>query len=108
MTRRMIWLLVGWGSIALGAAFLDSAAVVPPGIWWFHPASGGPGTRVKIVGHGFNEASLVTIGGTRAAFAPAGPLAIQVTVPRGAASGPITVTTAQGTVSSSAAFGVAP
>ena len=99
--KRLFWILMGCGSIAIGALFVDSSPVVPPAIWWFHPPAGTPGTRVRILGQGFSDTTLVTIGGTRAPFILVGPLAIQATVPPGAARGPITVTTPMGTASSS-------
>jgi hypothetical protein len=102
--KRIFWILLGCGSIVAGALFVDSSPAVPPAIWWFHPLAGTPGTRVRILGKGFSDTTLVTFGGTRAPFTLMGPLAIQATVPPGAARGPITVTTPMGTASSSEAF----
>jgi hypothetical protein len=101
------WLaFAGCTAIALGAFLLDSAQVLPPAVWWFHPRSGPPGTVVRIIGNGFGEASLVTFGGTRAEFSLAGPLVIKARVPAGAATGPISVTTPQGTFVSVRVFPV--
>jgi hypothetical protein len=104
LLQHFFWFCVGCGAIAMGALFVDSAPPVPPAIGWFHPLAGAPGTRVVVVGKGFAEASLVTFAGVRAPFTLVGPLAIRVTVPRGAAPGPITVTTPLGTAASSDIF----
>lgn len=106
--RRYAWILAGCGSIALGVAFVDTASPGPPAIRRSHPASGRPGTVVEILGSGFNEASLVTFGGTRAEFSLGGASAIKARVPGGAASGPVSVTTPLGTATSSTPFRVEP
>lgn len=105
-TTRCFWYAAGCAAIGLGAWTLDSPSSRPPAVWWVHPTRGAPGTLVHIIGHGFSEATLVTFGGTRAEFTLAGPLVIRVKVPPGAVTGPISVTTAQGTVVSPAAFPV--
>ena len=88
LLKRAALAFAGCAAIATGAFLLDSAQVLPPAIWWFHPGSGLPGTEVRIVGNGFGEALLVTFGGTRAEFSLAGPLVIKARVPAGAATGP--------------------
>ncbi len=104
--RRLFWYSAGCAAIAAGAFLADSPRAKAPVVWWFHPCSGAPGTLVHIVGIGLGEAALVTFGGTRAEFAPTGPLVIRAKVPPGAVTGPITVTTPQGTVATAAAFPV--
>jgi hypothetical protein len=106
--KKLFWMLVGCGAIALGAAFIGNTPAAPPEIGWFQAGSGVPGTPVLIVGHGFNEASLVTFGGTPAEFSLTGSVAIRATVPAGAATGPISVTTPEGTATSATAFQVGP
>lgn len=88
----------------MGAAFMGNPPDTAPVIWWILPASGAPGQPVLIVGKGFNETSLVTFAGTRAGFTLAGPMAIKATVPGGAATGPISVTTPEGTSLSATAM----
>ena len=106
VVKRFFWYSAGCAAIALGALSLDVSSGRPPAVWWVHPARGAPGTLVHIVGNGFGDASLVTFGGTRAEFSLTSPLVIRARVPAGAATGPISVTTSQGTVTSPAAFPV--
>ncbi|WP_324680719.1 malectin domain-containing carbohydrate-binding protein [Hymenobacter sp. GOD-10R] len=80
----------------------------------FTPASGGPGTRVDITGIGFvsedGRTPLVTsvfFNGTPAAFfAVLSPTQVATAVPAGATTGPLTVTTTQSTLTSTASFTV--
>ena len=106
MFRRFFWYSAGCVAIAAGAFLMDSPRAKAPAVLWFHPGSGAPGTQVHIVGVGLGDAALVTFGGTRAEFTCSGPLVIWAKVPPGAVTGPITVTTPQGTVASAAAFPV--
>ena len=106
--RRFIWILAGCGSIALGVTYVDTPVPGPPAIRQTRPASGPPGTVVEIRGSGFNDASLVTFGGTRAQFSLGGASGIQARVPPGAASGPVSVTTPLGTSTSATPFRVEP
>jgi len=84
------------------------ANLVPavPTVTGFTPASGVVGTSVTINGSNLTGASSVTFNGTAAQFTVTSSSAIQATVPAGAASGPISVTTSGGTASSSSAFTV--
>jgi hypothetical protein len=104
--KRSLWFLAGCAAIAAGALMTDTLPSRTPAVWWIHPRSGAPGTLVHIVGSGLGEATLVTFGGQRAEFTLAGPRVIKAKVPAGAATGPITVTTPQGTVASPLAFPV--
>ncbi len=74
----------------------------------FKPGSGGAGTVVSIKGTGFTNSSTVSFAGTPAASVTfLSKTKLKVTVPAGAASGPITVTNTSapaGTVSSAASF----
>jgi hypothetical protein len=64
------------------------------------------GTPVVVNGSGFNDASAVSLNGTRAAFALESAAQLTLFVPRHAATGPIRVTTPNGTATSSARFTV--
>jgi hypothetical protein len=71
------------------------------------PASGAPGTVVRIAGAPVSEVAGVQVGGVDAtAWEPDGADAIRVTVPSGARTGPLTVRTASGTGTATASFGV--
>jgi hypothetical protein len=82
---------------------------VVPGITTFAPASGPVGTQVTITGSGFTGASKVTFGGAKAAtYTVNSGTQITATVPSGATTGNIAVTTAGGSASSRTAFTVTP
>ncbi|NML63769.1 T9SS type A sorting domain-containing protein [Hymenobacter sp. RP-2-7] len=99
---------------SLAAAAPRNAALVPspcagpaPTISSFSPASGPAGTRVTVQGSGFAGNASVAFGGVAASVvAVASPTMLVATVPSGAASGPITVTTANGSVTSANNFTV--
>lgn len=65
---------------------------------------GRPGALVQILGQGFSETSQVFFNGTPASFKYVYPTYIRATVPDGATTGPITVTTASGTLTSNKVF----
>jgi len=78
-----------------------------PTISSFAPTSGAVGTTVSIVGTGFTGAGKVTFNGVMATtFSVASDTAISATVPSGATTGPIAVTTSGGTGTSTVAFTV--
>jgi hypothetical protein len=78
-----------------------------PCIASFTPTSGAAGTSVTIAGFGFTGATAVTFGGTAATtFTVDSNTQITATVPAGAVTGPIGVTTAAGTGTSTANFTV--
>src|SRR5437870_12550503 len=83
-----------------------STPPAPPTISDFTPASGPVGTSVQINGTNFSGASAVTFGSKSATYAVSSPTLIQATVPSGATTGPISVTTDGGTVSSVSNFTV--
>src|SRR5439155_2934120 len=85
----------------------STEALVFPWICAFTPAEGQPGSKVTITGSGFNQASSVAIGGSRASFTLESATKITMVVPRGAVSGPITVRAPNGTVTTSANFTIA-
>jgi len=80
--------------------------VPPPAITGFAPASGPVGTRVTISGTNLTGATSVTFGAVSASFTVTSAFEIQATVPAGAKSGPLSVTTPGGTATSSSAFTV--
>lgn len=75
-----------------------------PTISSFNPAGGPPGTSVVLTGTNLTGATLVTFGGASGAFHVDSPTQITATVPPAAATGPIAVTTANGTATSSTNF----
>lgn len=91
----------GFRSVAL-----DIVAAPPPSITGFTPASGLVGASVTVNGTNFTGASAVKIGGSGAKFTVVSATTITATVPRGAKSGPISVTTAAGTATSAGSFTV--
>ncbi len=78
-----------------------------PAITGFSPASGGVGALVTLSGANLSEATSVRFNGVSAgSFTVDSAAQITATVPVGATTGPISVTTASGTATSAAAFGV--
>ena len=74
----------------------------------FSPTSGSVGTAVAINGTGFTNVSAVRFNGTGATFTVASATRINTTVPAGATTGKISVTTSAGTVTSAGTFSVGP
>jgi large repetitive protein len=75
-----------------------------PQITGFDPASGPPGTMVRLLGTGLEEATAVHFGGAVAAFSVTDGLT--AVVPSNAVTGPITVSTAVGLATSPGSFTV--
>jgi len=84
----------------------DFIVLAPPTINSFTPSSGRPGTEVTIGGTHLNGATNVSFAGTSAAFTVDSEFQIRTTVPPGAKSGRIQVTTPEGTATSSGFFRV--
>ena len=83
--------------------------VQPPKIVTFTPTSGPVGTPVTITGTGLNGSTLVTFGGNASAMpTQVTATSIKVTVPDGALSGPLMVSTDAGTATSATSFKVTP
>jgi len=81
--------------------------VVGVAILGFSPIAGAPNTLVEISGAGFTGASKVLFNGAPALFTLLSGSRIEARVPANATTGPITVTTANGSATSSAVFTVA-
>ena len=82
----------------------DGAAT--PVVTSFAPASGPPGASVTVLGSGLASATRVTIGGSSAAYSVISDDELRVTVPPGAVSGPIQVTSPGGIATSAGSFTV--
>jgi uncharacterized repeat protein (TIGR03803 family) len=80
--------------------------LVTPVVLSFSPPSGPVGTPVVITGNSFTGATKVTFGSKKAAFSVDSYTQITATVPAGAVTGKIQVTTPGGTATSSATFTV--
>jgi uncharacterized repeat protein (TIGR03803 family) len=99
---------VGGGSNGAGTVFALNAQLPKPAprALAFHPTSGPPGKPILIWGNNLLVAS-VTFNGTPAAKAhSSGPNYVIATVPAGATTGPITVTTPGGSSTTTATFTV--
>jgi photosystem II stability/assembly factor-like uncharacterized protein len=87
-----------------GSTTLTVTAPLPT-ITGFSPASGPPGTRVTITGAHFVGTTVVKFNGTPATtFTVQSDSKITTKVPKGATTGPISVTTATGTATSASSF----
>lgn len=93
----------GTGVSAAVFTVVDVAAVTT-----FSPIKGTPGTVVTITGSNFTGATSVQFGGAAASFTVNDDTQITATVPVGAVTGPITITTPEGTSSSSNLFFLPP
>jgi len=92
------------------SAFTSSFTTVPaPTITSFNPVSGTPGTAVTITGANFDPVASkneVTFNGALATVTAASTTSLTATVPSGATTGPIAVTTRGGTATSATNFTV--
>ena len=102
------------GGIALAAALLALESAVArgsvfaaPSIGSFAPHSGGVRSTVTVSGSGFIGAKSVSVGGVAAPFLVLSDDELTLTVPAGATSGPIAVTTPGGVATSNDDFTVA-
>ena len=77
-----------------------------PTVTSFNPTSGPVGTSVSITGTNFTGVTGVTFNGVSASFTPNTSTNLSATVPGGATTGPIAVTTGNGTGTSSTSFTV--
>jgi len=83
---------------------LDGLGATTPTITSFSPTSGLVGDSVTVTGTSFTGATAVRFNGTSANYTVSSPTAIQTTVPAGATTGVISVTTAGGGVTSGTNF----
>lgn len=100
-------------SVTTPGGSVDSAAdftvLFPPTITGFSPASGLVGASITLTGTNFTGATAVSFNGTAAtAFTVDSATQITVTVPSGATSGKISVTTPDGSATSATDFTVTP
>lgn len=94
---------------ALGGTLTASTPfTVQPHIDGFSPGSASIGTTVTITGSALTGATGVSFAGTPAGFTTTGYDSIAATVPGGAVTGAITVTTPAGAAVSASSFGVIP
>ena len=94
------------GNLSAYSNVASATTQAPPTITSFSPTSGPVGSSVAISGTSFNGATAVTFNGVSASFAVTSDSAVQATVPAGATTGPISVTTPQGTATSGTSFTV--
>ena len=94
-------------NVCLKAFTLASAALTPT-LTSFAPTSDPVGASVTLGGSGFTDATAVSFNGTAAAFTVNSDTQITATVPSGATSGSICVTTPGGTATSATSFTVIP
>ena len=94
----------GTGTSAASFTVTGGGGGNPPTVSAFNPASGPVGTNVSITGTGFTGVSAVKFNGTSASFTFNSDTSVSATVPNGATTGPIAVTTPNGTGTSNASF----
>jgi len=91
-----------------GSIVTTTRFTVTPAINSFAPATGPVGTAVTITGTSFTGATAVSFGGKTAVFSVSNSGTVTATVPFAAPTGSITVTTLDGTATSTANFTVTP
>src|SRR5688572_23304385 len=96
--RRIISVLVLGALVTLLAP--PAGAAPAPTVDSFSPTSGCVGTEVEISGSGFNDVSAVRFNGVTASFDRVSSTRVLARVPSGATTGPISVTTPDGTATS--------
>jgi hypothetical protein len=94
------------GTGTSSASFTVTAAAAAPAITSISPTSGPVGTVVAITGSNLTGATSVKFSGVSASFTVVSATRINATVPSGARSGSITVTTPGGSATSSQSFRV--
>ena len=91
---------------ALSASVTATTPVAGPTVSSFTPSSGPAGSAVTISGSAFTGATAVSFNGTAATFSVVSDTTITATVPSGATTGAVAVTTLAGTGTSSGPFTV--
>jgi uncharacterized repeat protein (TIGR01451 family) len=89
-----------------GFGVSQTSFLLPPQLIGFDPPSGIAGMDLTISGTNLLETSSVLIGGVEATFTALSPNTINVTIPDGVKTGPITVTTPAGSATSTSFFQV--
>ena len=92
----------------VGTTTTSALYYVPPTISGFTPGSGGVHSNVTLTGVNFTGASRVRVNGTDAAFAVVSNTTLTFTVPSGATTGTVQVTTPAGVATSAGSFTVSP
>jgi hypothetical protein len=103
--------LLGWALACGGGGGGSStppAPPAPPTLSSFTPTSGVVGAPITLTGTHLTGATQVSFHGTSAAFTVQSDTSVQATVPVGATSGTVAVTTAGGTATSAGSFTVSP
>lgn len=97
-------------AVALGCSSgSDPEPANPPLVDSFEPSTGCEGMRILVYGSNFLPITSISFGGVESTnFFQMGETVVEVTVPVGAATGPIRVTTEGGTGSSTGSFTVVP
>src|SRR5436305_1350993 len=92
------------GLLMVGIVLFGSTSSVgaqsPLSVTGFSPSQGAVGVQVSLVGSDFSDATDVQFAGSSSAFTVVDDSEISTTVPAGAASGPISVVTPDGTATS--------
>ncbi|MBI5825912.1 MAG: IPT/TIG domain-containing protein [Chloroflexi bacterium] len=105
-TTGTISVTTAGGTATSADPFTVTVPVPAPAITSFTPASGPVGTSVTISGANFSGATNVNFNGTAATFTVNSDTSISASVPAGATTGTISVTTVGGTATSPANFTV--
>ncbi len=98
----------GFVSVATTAGTLNSSRkfFVVPTFTSFTPASGPVASKIMVTGKGLTQASKVTVGGKAATFVVNSDTQLTITVPVGAVTGKIAITTPGGVAASKTSFTV--
>ena len=105
-TTGRITVTTAGGTATSSSNFSVGSKTVSPRISGFSPTSGPVGAAITVSGTNLGGATAVKVGGVAAPFTVSSASRIVITVPTGAKSGRISVTTAGGTGSSSSSFKV--
>lgn len=89
-----------------GASQVETVTGAPPTIALVSPDQGRAGAEVSVTGAGFTGATAAAVNGVAARFTVASDSEIKITVPAGATTGPISLTTASGSVTDATRYTV--
>jgi uncharacterized repeat protein (TIGR03803 family) len=102
-TNGILYGATFFGGTANAGTFFSMDVGLKPFVTYL-PTYGRVGATVQILGQGFSSNSTVSFNGVPATFTEVYPTYLKAFVPGGATSGPITVTTANGTLTSNKVF----